>query len=1017
MTSTNNSTRVKASANFELSSNHAPIERANDGDVLNRVRRMSLDRGEVSSPHMQSCRVETRMHNPQILHVSQISFNSNIVILENNLGNGSIKHISRCKSKVCKMREEFVCRDKTASTVTHRIYDCIIPPGSSALNCHSQNVIYLITCDKCHLQYVGETLQPLNKRFNWHRSCLRYPNKYGHCKRLTEHFLQGECQDSTYSVQIIEKIEGDGRTPRGAIDLNVSGLRKQKEKEWMLKMRTVFPYGLNDRVGDEHSSFRSKNFIGSLFPPLKRSAPHCIRGQNRKGMNRFNADNLLHILQFQLDNNLPNAMNNLRILLSSMKKSELKILSDKLNDHVSSQRDDNFSFSQWYLAALDFIESKLFKPVPVKPKRKKPENVCKIYFHNKALDFINLSHILNDSELEGTIPMDARDFPIPTVVYNLPPPIRSKIFNFNKFIEDLDLNQFLMDNNTVPCVCENSEFKDERLGHILTGNLSIVKNNALRKLLTKGPKYREPRNINFQKARDNIVSGLQDCIDKWCHKKGLPPHVLSDWRNTVLELVDKRILILKNTLKHQHTREVLKDEEVKSCLADLHSKFVITPIDKANGNVAFICRRYYVSTIVKELGLGDNSISNTYCMVPSNQAPEIMRKNIEDMKNLFNMDVGEDQHMLPHMYWLPKLHKNPPKPRFIIAAPNCTVKKLSKALTCILKLFFHQIKRYSQVCQHFSGVNTFWVIENNIPVLDCLKKLSSRHKARSINTFDFSTLYTKIPHDKLIYVMNELVDFCFRGGDKQYIAVNFGRAFWVDTLHQHQIVFTKQKVKDALEYLMSNCYFTVGSHVFRQIIGIPMGSDPAPFMANLFLYFYENKFILEIKKTDIARAKRFSYVFRFIDDLNSLNDWDEFLNSHKDIYPPELELGKENDDPSQASFLDLDIKVEDGQFIYSQYDKRDSFPFSIVRLPYKCSNIPSNMFYSSIVAEVLRIGRTSFSAAVFLRRVKTLIQRMIKQGALAEELKKYLKRTFNRHSEDLCHITDDTGIFMKMVLG
>ena len=85
---------------------------------------------------------------------------------------------------------------------------------------------------------------------------------------------------------------------------------------------------------------------------------------------------------------------------------------------------------------------------------------------------------------------------------------------------------------------------------------------------------------------------------------------------------------------------------------------------------------------------------------------------------------------------------------------------------------------------------------------------------------------------------------------------------------------------------MSNCYFTVGSHVFRQIIGIPMGSDPAPFMANLFLYFYENKFILEIKKIDIARAKRFSYVFRFIDDLNSLNDWDEFLNSHKDIYPP-----------------------------------------------------------------------------------------------------------------------------------
>ena len=75
------------------------------------------------------------------------------------------------------------------------------------------------------------------------------------------------------------------------------------------------------------------------------------------------------------------------------------------------------------------------------------------------------------------------------------------------------------------------------------------------------------------------------------------------------------------------------------------------------------------------------------------------------------------------------------------------------------------------------------------------------------------------------------------------------------------------------------------------------------------------------------------------------------------------------------------------------------------------------MFYSSMVAEVLKIKRTYFLAAVILTRIKTLIQRMIKQGALADELNKYLKRTFNRHSEDLCHIADDTDIFIKVVLG
>ena len=58
-----------------------------------------------------------------------------------------------------------------------------------------------------------------------------------------------------------------------------------KKRNGCMKLRTVFSYGLNDRVGDEHSSFRSKNLIGSLFPPLKRYSPNHVRGHNRKGLN------------------------------------------------------------------------------------------------------------------------------------------------------------------------------------------------------------------------------------------------------------------------------------------------------------------------------------------------------------------------------------------------------------------------------------------------------------------------------------------------------------------------------------------------------------------------------------------------------------------------------------------------------------------------------------------------------------------------------------------------------------
>ena len=52
-----------------------------------------------------------------------------------------------------------------------------------------------------------------------------------------------------------------------------------------------------------------------------------------------------------------------------------------------------------------------------------------------------------------------------------------------------------------------------------------------------------------------------------------------------------------------------------------------------------------------------------------------------------------------------------------------------------------------------------------------------------------------------------------------------------------------------------------------------MGSDPAPFMANIFLFYYEDKFMISLKFSNIARARRFSYIYRFIDDLNSINDY------------------------------------------------------------------------------------------------------------------------------------------------
>ena len=52
-----------------------------------------------------------------------------------------------------------------------------------------------------------------------------------------------------------------------------------------------------------------------------------------------------------------------------------------------------------------------------------------------------------------------------------------------------------------------------------------------------------------------------------------------------------------------------------------------------------------------------------------------------------------------------------------------------------------------------------------------------------------------------------------------------------------------------------------------------------------------------------------------------------------------------------ATFLDLEINIRQGIFVYKLYDKRDTFPFFIVRMPDLTGNIPSSMFYGSILSE------------------------------------------------------------------
>ena len=151
--------------------------------------------------------------------------------------------------------------------------------------------------------------------------------------------------------------------------------------------------------------------------------------------------------------------------------------------------------------------------------------------------------------------------------------------------------------------------------------------------------------------------------------------------------------------------------------------------------------------------------------------------------------------------------------------------------------------------------------------------------------------------------------------------------------------------------------------------------------------------------TDKVKARHFHSTSRFIDDLCAINDGNLFGTVYRDIYPEELELILEHSG-THASFLNLDITISEGIFVYKLFDKRDAFPFSIVRMPHIDSNIPESIFYSAFVGEFLRVARSTLLLEDFTRKAKELCQRMHKQGANIDLACKKLQKIVSRHSND-----------------
>ena len=125
-----------------------------------------------------------------------------------------------------------------------------------------------------------------------------------------------------------------------------------------------------------------------------------------------------------------------------------------------------------------------------------------------------------------------------------------------------------------------------------------------------------------------------------------------------------------------------------------------------------------------------------------------------------------------------------------------------------------------------------------------------------------------------------------------------------------------------------------GGHLFRQVTGIPVGSNCAPLLADLFLHSYENEFLDNMIRSGHRRLTRsFNLCYRYIDDLIVFNNR-ECLDCLKKIYPSQLTIKKDNNSNHLADEFDLTFIIHSGGKLSTRlYDKRDDFDFRIVNFP------------------------------------------------------------------------------------
>ena len=279
------------------------------------------------------------------------------------------------------------------------------------------------------------------------------------------------------------------------------------------------------------------------------------------------------------------------------------------------------------------------------------------------------------------------------------------------------------------------------------------------------------------------------------------------------------------------------------------------------------------------------------------------------------------------------------------------------------------------------------------------------HKATSIQAFNFSTLYTSIPHDSLKSRMNNIINYAFKHKNvaTRYIHIKVGgnKSYFTNDPLNGDNKYTANGICKMIEFLVDNIYVRFGGQLFRQIVGIPVGTNCAHFWLTCFsipmrMSFYINSFKRRAKESLLG-----SSIYHIVTLMTlSLSIIKDLRSSCLIFSPKNSQFPKPQNLPQLFLYLDLLFTRDKSNNITTKlFGKRDEFGFHIVNFPFYVNqySISTSLWCLCILAHLLCLLLLNYSD--FLLRHRALVTRLLSQGYKVDRLSNTFKKFYGRHTE------------------